>query len=246
MKIRIVPYRAGSESARLLAGELSNLFRYKVWRGAPKERRINLNWGSTLVGPNQPQSPEAIYRASNKLETLKCLSDAGLSVPPFTEDIEEARRWLDGKTTVVARTLLRASEGRGIVLADSADSLPNAPLYVKYIPKKKEYRVHVVNGQVIDVQEKRKKRDWNEDRNTKIRNTANGYVFCHEGLVEPEHLRQCGVDGVRALGLYFGAADIIYNEKQDKCYILEINTAPGLCESTAEKYAHAFASLDRV
>ena len=43
-----------------------------------------------------------------------------------------------------------------------------------------------------------------------------------------------------AIDLQFGAVDIIWNEKENKCYVLEINTAPGLVGTTLTKYTEAF------
>lgn len=42
-----------------------------------------------------------------------------------------------------------------------------------------------------------------------------------------------------ALGLESGAVDIIWNEKENKCYVLEVNTAPGICGITTKKYTDA-------
>ena len=42
-----------------------------------------------------------------------------------------------------------------------------------------------------------------------------------------------------AVGLKFGAVDLIWNELENKSYVLEINTAPGLTGATLEKYAQA-------
>ncbi|WP_206690231.1 hypothetical protein, partial [Streptococcus pseudopneumoniae] len=57
----------------------------------------------------------------------------------------------------VARKLLNSSEGKGIEIFTLNDPVPSAPLYTQYIPKKKEYRVHVLNNVVIDIAEKRKR-----------------------------------------------------------------------------------------
>jgi D-alanine-D-alanine ligase-like ATP-grasp enzyme len=61
-------------------------------------------------------------------------------------------------------------------------------------------------------------------------------------VVEPAGLRELGVAAVAAVGLDFGAVDIIWNQTQDRCYVLEINTAPGLCNTTCQKYAEAFTA----
>ena len=42
-----------------------------------------------------------------------------------------------------------------------------------------------------------------------------------------------------AVGLKIGAVDIIWNELENKCYVLEINTAPGLEGTTLVKYTEA-------
>jgi len=114
------------------------------------------------------------------------------------------------------------------------------PLYTQYVKKKKEFRVHVVGGEAIDVQQKKKK--TGSEVTTLIWNHDHDYVFCHNDVEEPEELRKLGVAAVAAVGLDFGAVDIIYNQYQDKCYVLEVNTAPGLCETTCGKYVKAFVS----
>jgi D-alanine-D-alanine ligase-like ATP-grasp enzyme len=37
--------------------------------------------------------------------------------------------------------------------------------------------------------------------------------------------------------LDFGAVDVIWNEKQQRAYVLEVNTAPGLEGQTVDDYA---------
>ena len=140
---------------------------------------------------------------------------------------------------MVARTLTNSSEGRGITIFNKGDIPPLAPLYTEYIPKKKEFRVHVWSNEVIDVSEKRKKSGYTEERNTQVRNTANGYVFCRNGVVEPDGMRQLALDAVAALGRTYGAVDIIWNEKRNMCYVLEVNSRPGMEGTTVEVYANA-------
>ncbi|MNY63636.1 hypothetical protein D3C86_2006230 [compost metagenome] len=48
---------------------------------------------------------------------------------------------------------------------------------------------------------------------------------------------------VNAIGLTFGAVDVIWNEYRHQAYVLEVNTAPGLTGTTLEKYAEAFRGL---
>ncbi len=124
------------------------------------------------------------------------------------------------------------------------DDQPIAPLYVQYKKKKHEYRVHFFRFsdgtcKVIDVTQK-KKRIGATNIDTKIRNHKNGWVYAREGITEPTDLRDQALRAAAAVGLKFGAVDLIWNEKENKCYVLEINTAPGLTGTTLTAYVNAF------
>lgn len=181
--------------------------------------------------------------AGNKLLTFQKLKDVdGIRIPTFTTDRSVAESWINDGVHVVCRTQLRGHSGAGIVLATKESPLVDAPLYVQYVKKQQEFRVHVAFGEVIDVQEKRQRKDVPEEfvRNFQVRNHQTGWVYCREDIQEPGCLRGMAIATVHQLGLDFGAVDIIYNAKQDACYVLEVNTAPGLEGTTVEKYADAF------
>ena len=138
--------------------------------------------------------------------------------------------------TIVCRTILNGSCGKGIVIAKTLEELVDAPLYVKYVPKKEEYRVHVAFGHVIAIQRKARRLEC-ENPNWQIRNHENGFVFVH---IEPMgNLEDLAVGAVEALGLKIGAVDIIWNEKNDEFYVLEVNTSPGLEGRTIDAYVKA-------
>lgn len=145
-----------------------------------------------------------------------------------------------GKKTVVCRTILNGHSGAGIVLASKIEELVDAPLYVEYIPKSEEYRVHVFNGQVIHSSRKARKKEVPDEKiNWKIRNHNNGFIFQHENFELPAQAAEHALNTVAALGLDFGAVDVIWNDKQQKAYVLEINTAPGIEGVTLSKYVEA-------
>jgi len=149
---------------------------------------------------------------------------------------------LSEKKAVVCRTILNGHSGAGIVIATNEEELVDAPLYVEYIPKKEEYRVHIFKGEVLHCQRKARKLEHPADKvNWQIRNHANGFIF---EIKEPEDVPEMCIEqallAVQAVGLDFGAVDVIWNEKQQKAYVLEINTAPGLEGSTLDKYVEAF------
>jgi len=245
----MLPYKLGSNSARLLAQRFTELRGRKVFQVARDSRTyknnrtpIIINWGCSDApqwhrGNRFVNNPAATRVAGNKLLTFQALQQAGnVNIPEFTIDVEQAKKYFEGGGgSVVCRTTLTGHSGIGIVLSESSDTLVGAPLYVKYIKKQKEFRVHVIFGKMVDIQQK-KKREGFENANFQVRN-ANGWVFCRENITEPTGLRDNALNAVAALGLDFGAVDIILNEKQNKCYVLEVNTAPGLEGNSVKVYA---------
>lgn len=187
--------------------------------------------------------PAQCAMGGNKLVAFRRFKEAGLAIPDFTSERQVAQQWWNDDETVVCRTLLSAHSGRGIVLAsrDSGKPLVQAPLYVKYKKKRKEFRVHVFQGSVIHCAEKRKFRRERrpETFDGYIRNHANGWVFASDNVVRPADLDALAIGACRCIGLDFGAVDIIWNERENKCYLLEVNTAPGLEGITLTKYATA-------
>lgn len=227
MRLVLVPNNRGSAAARDLANALSQKLGYKVWRCSPQTvgRRI----------------PFKLTSGTDKLTQLTKFKENNVGTLEFTIDRAVAVTWLP-TTPVVCRTLLRGSEGRGIVVAETQDQLVVAPLYTRYFKKKTEYRVHVFNGRVIDVQEKRKRKMEGEQVNaadTRIRNLANGYVFCRENIAEPDGLRDLAVRATAALGYSLGAVDVAFNQHRNQLAVLEVNSNPGLQGTTLENYSNA-------
>lgn len=246
--MHIYPYNPNSESAKALAEGL-NIKRAKH-EGKALKTNFLINWGCSqinreIVVGKVLNKPEAVAKASNKLETFKALKEGG-STPDFTESQEEASKWLAEGVTVVARTVLNGHSGVGIVIVspDSGEEIPKAKLYTKYVPKKDEFRIHIVNGKAIHIQRKARNKDVADDKvNWKVRNHANGFIFSHIDVKVSPKAVQAAVEAVKALGLDFGAVDIIYNTLKDKFYVLEVNTACGLEGETLKRYVQAFKEL---
>jgi len=253
-RLVILPYKGGSRSAKALAQGLSQHLGRKVRRVRPdglyrpKVRSLIVNYGSNTPprwwpngSVNVVNNPNACAIAGNKLRAFQAFQQHSVRTPEWTTDRTIALQWINDGKHVVCRTLLNAHSGRGIVLSTPTTPLVYAPLYVKYKKKKKEFRVHVFQGRVIDVSEKRRVRKENRpaEFDGYIRNHANGWVFCRDGVVRPDDLDTLAISAVTACGLDFGAVDIIWNEKDDLSYVLEVNTAPGLEGTTLERYKQA-------
>ncbi len=239
-RTRIYAYNNGSRSARALSGALNVLrLRHEGSRFRQRSSDLIINWGSgSCPYANVLNPSSAVTAASDKLLALRALENHdSINVPPFTTNRDVANQWLDDNKKVVCRTLLRANSGRGIVVAETQGEMVQAPLYTQYVPKTQEYRVHVFDGEVLDVQRKARNRDIaDEDVNWQIRNHSNGFIFAREGVTLPQAALEQAVEAVSALSLDFGAVDMIYNERRDTYYVLEVNTAPGLEGTTLEKY----------
>ena len=250
-RVAIAPYKRGSKSARLLKKGLSEalgrdvLFITPERFGLCKPSRVIINWGSSGVSDTKAtviNPASAVSVASNKHRSLLHFKLADVPHPEYTTDKDKAKDWIEQGFKVVCRTLLTAYSGQGIVVAKQQDELVDAPLYTKYIRKQKEFRVHVFDSKIIDIQEKRRSSAV-DDHHPYIRNHNNGYVFCRGDIEEPHSLRGVAISAVNALGLDFGAVDVIWNAELDSCYVLEVNTACGLEGSTVNKYVQAIKGV---
>lgn len=262
----ILPHNMASEGAKALSSELGfTRIRREQSRYKHKADNVIINWGCSTRPPHVPEDAkvlntfDAVAVASNKLRSFECMSNSGVNLPPFTRNNVVAKQWQQNGHTVFARTILNGHAGNGIIIAEPNDPIPDAPLYVCYVPKKKEYRVHVFKNRVIDVVRKVLREDHpdKENVNWKIRNHDNGFIFTRlnkhmppnpdgslkeEMCVCPNAVKSMSVLAVHALGLDFGAVDVIWNERYGEAYVLEVNTAPGIADTACERYAQAFTN----
>lgn len=247
MRYRVYPYHMGSRSARALARSLNGLRVREAGRYRPRASHVLINWGNprmpAWVGtgglPHWLNVPLAVAVAGNKLSAFNMMSESSVRTVPYTPVYQEALAWHEEGSVVVARSLLRGHSGEGITIVNPDEPLPRVPLYTKYVKKMYEYRLHVMRGEVFHVQQKRR---MNTERrpegfSNQVRSHQNGWVYTTEDLVEPNN--DCVVQAivaVRALGLDFGAVDLIYNQRLNENYVLEVNTAPGLEGRTLSVY----------
>jgi glutathione synthase/RimK-type ligase-like ATP-grasp enzyme len=208
----------------------------------PRRDDLIINWGSSVPygrGGIVLNTSDAVATAANKLWAFNRMQEAGVNVPDFWQLQEEIPA---EAYPVFCRTVLNGHSGVGIVVANSAQELVNAPLYVRYVPKQDEYRVHVVRGRVVAVQRKARRLDV-DDPNWQIRNHANGFVFARDGVDAPNCVLEHSIAAVDSLGLDFGGVDVIWNDRRQMAYVLEVNTACGLEGQTVQDYAQAFQAI---
>lgn len=253
MKAYVYSHNPHSEGAKELAKALG-VKRVKhgnsLFKGGLNKAIIN--WGSGRL-PDQVAAcgkiynmPNAIINASNKLKSFELFKEADVSIPQFFKTKEAASEYLEGNPgkSVVARTVLNGHSGAGIVICDDVGGLVDAPLYTEYVKKQQEYRYHVFAGEVVDIQRKARKREVPDEAvNWQVRNLDGGFIFAREGVVASPVASEEAIKAVAALGLDFGAVDLIYRERDDKYFVLEVNSAPGLAGTTLEGYAKRFKEV---
>jgi len=250
MRAIIYPYKLGSQGAAELAAALNTKRVRSNGNYRPRNNHLIINWGN----PRQPiwwnranqlqvlNNPANVATAINKLRTFEVLTRLGVSVPLWTADRLIAQGWRTRGSVILARQSLTGSRGSGIVLVEGVNDIPQAPLYTKHVRHKREFRVHVLDGTVIDVAEKRRRADATE-RNSFVRSHHNGWVFCHDNVQCPDNVKQEAVNAVLALGLQFGAVDIGYREKENQPFVFEVNSAPGIEGTTVQQYADAIRRM---
>lgn len=216
----------GSQSAKRLAQSLTEKVGYKVYRSTKEF----------------PKKQALCYGAGvDKLAQYAWFAAQGVPSLEYTTDKAKVKEWIDDEKTVFGRQLLNASCGKGILVLDQMDhwdGFVECPVYTLYKKKKREFRVHVFRDQVVRVVEKKLRKDWDGPREAKIRNLANGFVFCSCDD-EPEGIRELAIKAGGVVKSDFKGVDIGYNAKLNELFVIEVNSAPGIEGTNLDAYVNA-------
>lgn len=251
------------ESLTLKGHHAIKLRRMGMSRFRGREGGFLLNYGSssvpniTIGGATVINPPSRVALSSNKLNSLHVMNHLGVRTVEYTNQQSTAQRWVDGGGLVYVRRTLNGHSGEGIELVYNGQvdmgllsgniplntSVPSAPLYTKGIfGNRREYRVHVFKNKIIHVAQKRRRNGFSDipEYNNLVRNHHTGWIYSTHNTAELNIAGKCeALKAVEALGLDFGAVDIITN--RDDAWVLEVNTAPGMEGVTLEKYTDAIS-----
>jgi hypothetical protein len=197
-------------------------------------------WGCTATIPqrNVVNTAEAIHRVSNKTEFRKVLNEYDLC--PKTSFFN------DTVTANMLPVIVRPSthhQGRNLYFCQTIDELQKACVacgqdyYVSaFIDKIAEYRVFIVSDRIVCVARK-----IPADDTVIAWNVAQGGRFENVRFDEwPLRAVRKSVEAFKLSGLDFGGVDIMVDE-DDRCYVLEINSAPSLTSPYRQTcFARAF------
>ncbi len=203
---------------------------------------VLIRWGSSAPVRYTPEleinSRVAVEAATDKVGSLQILKRKAISVPELFL-FNEGMKNLSKHFPLLARNRIH-QQGTDILLCMQMEDVKRAmnlgrEYGVKYVPTKREYRVHIFKGKSIKASEK----IWtDQNRQTYkpwIRNHRNGYTFRQPITKLDDLSRATAKKAVKALGLDFGAVDLIISDN-DKVFVLEVNTGPGLIKSGVKKY----------
>lgn len=243
----IYTHNQGSEGAKVLAEALgAKRIKHTNSKFNPTRNKVIINWGSSKL-PNEYRicnvlnQPGQIALMANKLKFFEEISGGNVRIPDFTTDIAVARQWQAEGFEVCERHVLTGHSAEGLRFVEKGVDIQRAPLYTKYVPKKDEFRVHFMNGEILFTQQKKRRLDVADDAvNWKIRNHDNGFIYARENVEVPEDVLTQVRALIEVIGLDFGAIDIIYNRKNNQAFVLEVNTAPGLEGQSVVDYAEGF------
>lgn len=245
---RILPYKLGSSSAKLLATGLDCL-RINPNAGTYRRKRSHklINWGcsntpfESIFLPGDLNHPRAVAFAADKLVSFELFKARGVPCPEWTHDKAVAEMWRNQGFTVYGRDTARGSGGSGISLYHYGQELGHHLFYTCGIKVYNEYRIHIGKDQVIDITKKGVKNGHvASPTSAYIRSHQNGWIFMRNNIKPAgDDMIQVAKDAVRALDLDFGAVDIC-RSRDRKVTVFEVNTAPGIEGTTLNRYIQFF------
>lgn len=195
-----------------------------------RSRDIDVNWGRRTGHGLNPDTTHAV----NKRLMRELFRDAGVPAPRLYTP-EEALAALTDGAKLIGRPDFH-TRGRGFWLCSTPDrwqiamrgtrKKKPATHFVEFIDADHELRVHVFRGKSIRISEKK----FADDRRD--------YTTIKPTLGRRRHVRDAAKQAVAALGLDFGAVDVLATN--DAAWVLEVNTAPGLGGSMPRVWAQTF------
>lgn len=194
-----------------------------------------LNWG--VARPRVYCHNRNTKNSIDKITTFDALQRAGVSHVDWFVD----PRLRPPGSVVICRTVTDGMDGQGIVICEPDQPLPPAPLYTVYKPNIHELRAHVVFGKVVYIHQKMRKEGSRAD--VRVRAGAD-FVWNNTepaiddvGCATTADVSALAVTAIGAVGLDYGAVDMIYNRSENRLYVVEVNSAPELFGGRLEAWA---------
>jgi hypothetical protein len=236
-------------------------FYAKHLRGQKPELIVNLGTTEPLgEGLRILNSREMVRAAANKKAARNTFAAKEVPAPIF---YPTAQAVTQAALPVIGRTSYH-SKGRGFWFCATLDevrraSAAGATHFLQFIPNTREYRVHLFakTPSLVKPQDGRAPEDYRSikisekvwvgegepPKNRHQKNHEFGWTFLGQQNRRPEELnlvRSAAKSAAAALGMDFGAVDVMYSVLMKSAYVLEINSTPSLADEnadTCERYA---------
>lgn len=208
-------------------------------RDVPSERILNWGLGTWTDGRshNWINHPDRVKKYADKGHALATMELKGVSVPAQLS-LEYAMATVGEDYPVVIRPRSGTRQGRGLWVCRDKDRLQRHAeglgeyRIAVFEDCPKEYRVHVIDGRVVKVQEKCQPAMFPNTGHGEvdvIRTHRNGWVFQIPELPKRDRgpIKNEARNAVAALGLDIGAVDVGVM-RNGQPMVFEVNTAPGL------------------
>jgi len=254
---------AGLHEGRVVGG-YPNRFSSILRKNTP-DCVINLGTTGDIRYDGKIVNPKDMVRAaSNKKQARIAFQKAEVPAPKLFlggSDVTKADLPVIGRTSY-------HNKGKGFwfckTLAEVKRAVDRgATHFLEFVPKTREYRVHSFCKKKAFGKEDR---ETNDDASVKLvekvwqgrdkpdprkiqKNHEFGWVFLGQQDRREEELdvvRFAAKQAMAALGLDFGAVDVMYKIKDKRPYVLEVNSTPSLADDTAdtcEVYAKRILSM---
>lgn len=209
-----------------------NAWTQNVKRKVKLPRPINLGCKRELISRDSLNYNSR--NAVDKVNSFRMFDAAGVPHPMLIP-----ARTIRSQSSSVPKKFLgrnnRSCCGRGITLYDRTNQWPvidKHSFFVEFLECKSEHRVHVFNGEVVCELNK------NINPNSFIHTREQGSTLSLGTIPHPkrEDILNISIKAVKALSLDFGAVDI-FIDINDRIYVLEVNSDPGMPNMVAPMYA---------
>lgn len=197
----------------------------------------DINWGRRTTSAQLNKNIENVV---NKRVMRQLFAEHDVPMPKLYSEEYLCQLFVNGGSGDFVGRPDQHSKGRGFWRIKSITSLNRALLgtrrkkaathFMEFIDAPREYRVHVFLGKSIRISEK------------KFCDICPTGSCTDYTTVKPahnvKHVRKAAKKAVKAVGLDFGAVDILADD--NNCWVLEVNAAPGLGGSMPVLYAKVF------
>lgn len=216
-------------SAQLIADEDDDIYTVRSSRG-------DVNWGKATA--HTALNPD-IRNTTNKRRMRELFKEHGVPMPSLVEPTLAFGPWSEN-TPIVGRPDTH-TKGRGFWLCRNMADVYKAQAgtrkkkpathFMEFIDAPREYRVHIFKGKSIRISEKSFFLDEDGKRDYTTAKPQHAI----------KHVRRAAKKALKAVGLDFGAVDILARgDDNAEVFVLEVNAAPGLGGSMPKVYADMF------